>query len=362
MSLVRHRARGIAMAAVVVGLLVSWSAGCGSDKIEPGSLAQPDGLPAPAQQMQVERVRQPTLYEAVGTVRSRATATVSSQIGGRIVAVGVEAGTAVVVGEELARIEEQEYKARLEQARSGLRAAEAARDQANTSYARIQKLSEVKAATQEQLEAALSGAKQAAANADAANQRLHEAQIAYEHTRVTSPIGGVVERRLVDPGDLALPGKALFVIHHPEDLRLEASVREGVIDRIRMGQAVSVELVSTHQNVTGTVSEIVPSADPVSRSFQVKVTLPPAGGLYPGMFGKLVIPIGEREAIVVPSAAIIRVGQLTTVRALVRAGVGERGDRWERRYVSIGDERNGQVEVLAGLSAGDSIGWDAAPE
>ena len=355
MSLELYRVRRIAFAALVTGLLCASAIGCGSDKIEPGSLAPPLGLPEPAQQLRVERLRRPTLYEAVGTVRSRATATVASQIGGRIVAVGVDAGTEVVVGEELARIEEKEFKSRLEQARSALRAAEAGRDQADTSYARIVKLSKVKAATQEQLEAAMSGAKQAAANADAASQRLHEAQIAYEHTRVTSPISGVVQQRLVDPGDLALPGKALFVIHHPEDLRLEANVREGVIDRIRMGQQVAVELVATRQSVTGTVSEIVPSADSVSRSFQVKVTLPHSDGLYPGMFGKLVIPIGEREAIVVPSAAIIRVGQLTTVRAQV-------GDRWERRYVSIGDERDGRVEVLAGLSPGDSIGWDAAPE
>ncbi len=353
MSYAQNRVRGIAIAGMWVVVLCSLSAGCRSEKIEPGTVAPPEGLPEPAHQLKVERVYRLTQYEAVGTVRSRAQATVSSQIAGRIVSVQVEAGTPVEAGAQLARIEEQEFRARVEQARSGLRAAEAGRNQADTSYARIEKLSRVKAATQEQLEAALSSAKQAAANADVARQRLREAQIAFEYTRVTSPIRGVVEQRLVDPGDLALPGKALFVIHHPEDLRLEASVREGVIDRIRMGQDVVVELVATNQTVTGTLSEIVPSADPVSRSFRVKVTLPPTEGVYPGMFGKLRIPIGEREAIWVPSAAIIRVGQLTTVRARV-------GDRWERRYVSIGEERDGRVEVLAGLSSGETIGWDSA--
>jgi HlyD family secretion protein len=352
MSAKRNQARRRATTGVMTILLaVLAAAGCGSEKIEPGQLAPPEGLPEPSQQIEIERVRRPTQYEAVGTVRSRATATVSSQIAGRITSVQGDAGTSVEAGTELARIEEQEFKARVEQARSGLRAAEAGRDQADTSYARIEKLSQIKAATQEQLEAATSSAKQATANVEVSRQRLREAEIAYDHTRITSPIGGVVEQRLVDPGDLALPGKALFVIHHPEDLRLEASVREGVIDRIRMGQEVTVQLSATDQTVTGTVSEIGPSADPVSRSFQVKVTLPPARGLYPGMFGKLEIPIGERDAILVPSAAIIRVGQLTTVRTRV-------GERWERRYVSIGEERAGRVEVLAGLSAGEVIGWD----
>ena len=352
MSPERSLLRDISTAAAVAVCVCFSSIGCGSEKIEPGTVAAPEGLPEPAHRVRVERVRTPTQYEAVGTVRSRATANVSSQIAGRIVAVEVDAGTPVEAGTPLARIEAQEFKARLEQARSGLRAAEAASEQADTSFIRTRKLAKIKAATQEQLEVAQSGDKQASANVDAARQRLREAQIAYDHTRVTSPIGGVVEQRLVDPGDLALPGKALFVIHHPEDLRLEASVREGVIDRIRMGQEVAVELVAIDQTVTGTVSEIVPSADPVSRSFRVKVTLPPAQGVYPGMFGKLSIPIGERDAILVPSAAIERVGQLTTVRA--RAG-----DRWERRYVSIGAERDERVEVLAGLSAGETIGWDS---
>lgn len=342
---------GSMRAALIFGWLPVVLCACQPDVIEPGRVAAPGGLIEPARQATVESIRRPTLYEAVGTVRSRATATVASQVSGRIVTVWVDAGKAVQAGERLAKIDDQEFSARLEQARSGLRAAEAGREQADASHARMAKLTEVNAGTQEQLEIALLGARQATANLDAARERLREAQIAYEHTNVVSPIGGVVEQRLVDPGDLALPGKSLFVIHHPEDLRLEASVREGAIDQIRMGQQVAVELVSTKQRVTGTVSEIVPTADSVSRSFQVKVTLPPAPGVYPGMFGKLGIPIGERDAIFVPDAAIIRVGQLTTIQVRVL-------DRWERRYVSLGELVGGEVEVLAGLSPGEMIGWE----
>jgi len=350
MSIRLRRVSALAIIAAAIAALALAPTGC-SDEIAPGRVAPPEGLPEPANELKIERTRRPTQYEAVGTVRSRATATVSSQVAGRIVSVEVDAGTPVERGSSLCRIDEEKATARLEQARSGLRAAEAGRDQTDTSYARIEKLLRVNAATQEQLEAALSTNLQAIANVDAASQRLREAEIALEHTQVVSPITGVVERRLVDPGDLALPGKALFVIHHPNDLRLEAGIREGVIDRIRLGQQVMVELVATRQTVTGTISEIVPSADPVSRSFQVKVALPPAEGVYPGMFGKLRVPIDEREVIFVPSASIVRVGQLTTIRARV-------DDRWERRYVSLGEERESEVEVLAGLSAGDTIGWD----
>ena len=354
---IRRRARrratfgpAIAAALAVTALSSPFPLGCGGE-IAPGSVAPREGLPAPGNELAIVRTRRVTRYEAVGTVRSRATATVSSQISGRVVSVALDVGADVEKGTLLCRIDDQEIRARLEQTRSGLRAAEAARDQADTAYARIEKLAAIKAATQEHLEVALSAARQTTANVDTASQRLREAEIALEHARVASPINGVVEQRLVDPGDLALPGKPLFVIHHPEDLRLEAGVREGVIDRIRLGQPVEVELVATRRTVTGTVSEIVPSADPVSRSFLVKVALPPSSGLYPGMFGKLRIPVGVREVILVPSEAVVHVGQLTTVRARMN-------DRWERRYVSLGEERDAQVEVLAGLAAGDTIGWD----
>ncbi len=323
----------------------------GAEKIPPRASAPPKGEPAPAQRYRVERVARLIWYEAVGTVRSRAQATVSSQVTGRIVEVAVDAGAQVDVGTLLARIEDEQFRARVAQARSALEAAQAGGVRSEAAYGRVQELFRKKAATQEQLEAAEADAKQGRASIDAAAQKLSEARAAYGYTRIQSPIAGVVAERFVDPGDLALSGKALFVVHHPRDLRLEASVREGMIGAIHIGQKVEVDLTSADATVAGTVSEVVPSADPVSRSFLVKVLLPQTDGLYPGMFGKLRVPVGERSTIVVPREAIVRVGQLTTVRVLA-------GDRWERRNVTVGTGDADVLEILSGLSAGDTVGWN----
>jgi multidrug efflux pump subunit AcrA (membrane-fusion protein) len=97
------------------------------------------------------------------------------------------------------------------------------------------------------------------------------------------------------------------------------------------------------------VDEFVPSADPVSRSFRVRVALPEIENLYPGMFARMRLPVGQRRAVTVPAESVTAVGQLRTV-------VVEEDGRWERRYVTAGETRDGSTEILSGLSGGETVG------
>jgi hypothetical protein len=97
------------------------------------------------------------------------------------------------------------------------------------------------------------------------------------------------------------------------------------------------------------VDEIVPSADPGSRSFLVKTNVPTYPGLYPGMFGRLFIPVGETKRIYVPVGAVTQVGQLDYVIVTTDQGPA-------RRYVRLGSHsRDGFLEVISGLAAGEKI-------
>ncbi len=344
------------LGAVVFVLFILWMAdSCDTDRIAPTSLEPRTGEPAPEHTLLVRQDEQNTWYEAVGTVRSRVQATVAPQITGQILEIRVDVGDQVERGEVLASLDSREYTARLEQARSALVSAQAERELATTAYNRFQGLFEKKAVTLEQLESAEARRKQADAAVNAAEQKVEESQTLLGYTRLHSPMDGVVTDRPADPGDLAYPGKALLVLHDPEDLRLEAYVREGLISRIRTqmeeGNEVEVQLDAIERSVRGRITEVVPSADPVSRSFLVKVSLRRTEGVYPGMFGKLRCELDPRPAILIPEHAVVRVGQMATVRV-------RQDGRWQRRFVTLGGTSNGKIEVLSGIQDGEEIGWD----
>ena len=99
----------------------------------------------------------------------------------------------------------------------------------------------------------------------------------------------------------------------------------------------------------GTVEEIIPSADPATRTFLVKVGFPPQKDLYPGMFGRLLVPIEEKEVVAVPDLAVKRMGQLEVVT------IEEKGE-WKEIFVKTGRRLMGEkVEIISGLKGDETI-------
>ncbi len=352
-------------------------------KVAPGRGPEPADAPAPARTATVARGQVPLFEEAVGTVRSRTVVAVSAQVSARVLEVTRRSGAPVSPGDLLVRLDAREATSRVAQAKQALAAAEMAKRRAVESKAqgearlaratsqheRYRKMLAGQAIEAERAEAAETEwvqAKSAVAEAQAAigaadaqieqmRQVVAEAEILEGYTTVSSPIEGVVIERQVEPGDLAQPGRTLLVVLDPKALRLEAQVRESLISRIRKGQPLQVTIPAAGERVDGTVAEIVPSADPASRTFTVRVDLAPTQGAYAGMFGRLRIPLGQREAVRVPAGALVRVGQLETV--LVKTG-----GRWHRRFVTTGrTDAEGLVEILSGLGGGETVGLAEEP-
>ena len=336
---------------ILVGLILYLSGFFGRAKIEPGTFQPVKEVPEPLVTAIVKTTTHPIWYEAVGTVQSKSETTIAPQVTGRIMDVSVDDGDRINSGDLIATLDSEEITARLKQARSGVDSANAIRVQANAAFKRIQKLFQQNAATQEQLEAAEAAKMQADAGLAAAEQRLEEVKVMISYTRIVSPLNGVVRKREVEPGDLAWPGKPLVILHDPQNLRLEASIREGLINKVKIGDRVRIEISALNEEMDGTIDDIVPLADPVSRSFIIKVSFPSVEGIYPGMFGKIKIQTGDHEAVLIPRPAITEIGQLQTVRV-------KQNDRWIRRYVTTSTIINGSIEILSGLQGGETIGWD----
>ena len=340
------------LGALVLVILALWMGGVfASGVVDPGKRDGPDTGAAPTTTREVGTTRRVMAYTAVGTVRPVGESTLAAQVPGKVAEVLVREGDRVKRGQLLVRLEDAEFRTRVAQAESGLKAAQAALTAAEKALTRTRELRKAEAVTLERLEGVESRHAQAAAAVTTAEEKVTEAKTVLGYAELASPLDGVVVARQAEPGDLAWPGRPLVTVYDPAQLRLEADVREGLRHMIRIGTEVTVALEALDLELKATIDEIVPSADPVSRSFRVKITLPSKPGLYAGMFGTLALMTGERDAVVIPEAAVRRVGQLATVR--VRSGGG-----WLPRHVTLGPLADGNREILSGLRPGDTIGWD----
>ncbi len=208
----------------------------------------------------------------------------------------------------------------------------------------------------EVLKSALAGVEQARLGIEGAVARLaqgqqfvKEAQIALGYTKIYAPDSAVVAEKHIEPGDLAWPGKTLLVLHKPQELQLEAKIPESLRARIVLNQKYAISIDSIGYKGEGEAIEAIPSADPVSRTFLIKLKIPYNEGMYPGMFGKMFVELAATERILIPAGCILRVGQFTSVY------VKSSSEKWSRRFVTLGKTHGNQIEVLSGLNPEETI-------
>ncbi|MCF8042779.1 MAG: efflux RND transporter periplasmic adaptor subunit [Desulfarculaceae bacterium] len=317
-------------------------------KIAPGRVeAQTQAAPK-GEIVKARRVELPVYHQAVGTLRPVSEIRVEAQVPGRILSLKAEPGQMVKQGQELVVLDGREYQARLEQARQGLVETRAVVQRARSEHNRIKQLLQGQAATQRQMEQATEGLERALAQQAQAKRQVEQASLALGYTKVSATVPGRVLKRLAEPGDMALPGRPLLLMEAGQGLRLEALVPERMVGRVHPGQELTVELPAQGKRLAAKVEQIVPTADPATRTFLVKATLPQAPELFAGMYGRLLIPIGKRQAVLIPARAIKMVGQLEMV-TLKQDGL------WRRAMVTTGRSQGDLVEVLSGLKGGEEL-------
>ncbi len=344
------RVWGTLAAMTVLGLVLAYLAGVFHTKID-SDAAITKTAAAGGEVAVVEAVRETVFEQAAGTVQAKDETVISARITATISKVNVRAGDRVGRGDPLIELDARESAARLAQQRQVVLAAKAGLTQAQRDYDRTQNIFNTMPAaiSRAAVDAAVAALRSAEAEFGRARRAVEEARTTSSYARISAPIDGTVIDRYADPGDTATPGAPLLRLYNPRLLRLEANVRESLAMRLVKDTELAVRIDALGADLTGTVEEIVPSADPGSRSFLVKVTLPENESLYPGMFGRLRIPSAEKERYYVPAAAVRRMGQLEFVMAETDRGA-------VRRYVRTGSRGSeGRIEVLSGLEPGEHI-------
>jgi RND family efflux transporter MFP subunit len=305
----------------------------------------------------------PDYVEAVGTVRALQTSQLSAQVAGIVVAIRAQEGQLVRKDELLIVLDDAQQRAALQRASAAVSSAQqdlAAGDAdyalANSTLGRYQSLYEKKSVSPHEMDEVQARAKSAGARRDQAQAGITQARAmelqaraGLGYTRIRAPFDGVVTAKQVDVGTLASPGVPLLTLEDTRRFRLEASVDESDIRLIKMGATAAVAVDALGTELQGKIVQIVPAADPASRSFVVKLELPSDSRLRSGVFGRVRFPRGERDAILMPRTALLDHGQLQGVYV-----VGADG-QIALRFVTVGKPAGDNIELLSGVAAGERL-------
>jgi RND family efflux transporter MFP subunit len=318
-------------------------------KAKPGPVeARAEPATAAGSLVEVKLIKRPRTESAVGTVRALHEAIVASKILARVKEVKIRAGQTVKASDELVVLDDADLQARLRQAHAAEAGAAAKLNQARIDVEQATRLRAVNSVSQQELEQANTAYLAAKAELERTQEAVKEAEIQQGYASIRAPIGGVIVDKKVNPGDMVSPGQALLSMYDRERMQMIATVRESLAMGLKVGQQVAARLDALDLNCHATISEIVPEAHAESRSFLVKVTGPCPPNVYSGMFGRIFIPLGDEEVLVVPPQAVRKVGQLGEV------DVFENGTT-RRHVVQLGRTLAEGREVLSGLKAGERV-------
>ncbi|MEC4890302.1 MAG: efflux RND transporter periplasmic adaptor subunit [Nitrospira sp.] len=327
---------------LLIGLLLLVSFGCGS-KEEPVAavVAAAPQTTIQAAVIDVAMAQVPVRVEVTGQVTAIFQATLSSRIQGTIDRLLVREGTRVAKGQILIQLDNRDVQADLARASAEV-------ENARAQLIRMKALLTEDAVSKQEVENATRAFKVAEAS-----RKAVLAQLSY--TVVKAPFDGVITEKRVEAGELASPGQPLLQMEDPRQLRLEATVAEGDLKAVSLGDKIPILIDALGAApLHGVVSQILPAGDPQTHTFMVKVDLPVTPGLKSGMFGRLQLDKGMTQTILVPSSAVIERGELTSLFVVGADRIGR------LRWVKLGRRFDKQVEILSGVNAGERVLLDGA--
>jgi RND family efflux transporter MFP subunit len=332
----------------------------------PVRAAGPTAVPAKVITVSAEAFR--TTVPVTGSLVSLARVEVKAEVVGRITRFDKEEGAHVQAGEPIAWVNDENYQLSLRQAETGVKVAEAALERATlieshsrSELERADNLLKSGGITDKDLKATRLLERDAAAQVTVAKAQIEQARAALElaqkHIRDTvirSPISGDIQRKMVNTGAYVEASTPIIMVVDNGRLELESSVATADLGAIRSGQRVTFS-VNSYPEVAfeGTVLEINPAVDELTRSARVRVRVDNSGRkLKAGMFAQGEILTGvDASAVVVSASAVYRDDRSAKSAYVFVVQDGKAA----RRDVRIGRERDSKLEILEGLAPGDRL-------
>jgi len=341
----------VATLAVAVLLPTLAMAACGDgDAGEDAGREQAASAGTPVETAVARRDTLSSTVRAVGTLEADARVEIRPELDGHVTDIEFEEGQEVREGQVLVRLDQNKLRAQANAARAAVKRARTTATNLERRLARNDSLLATGAISdqayddlQAEYESAEAALEEAEANLELAEQRLEDATI-------RAPFDGRVGAREFHSGDYVQIGQTLFTVVDDDPLEVQFSVPERYLGRLEVGSPVRITVRSDPGNpVTGRVTFVSPYVDPSTRTVELKARVPnPASELRAGQFASVVMELESREGVVIPEAAVVP-RQDRRLVFVVRDGVAS------ERTVELGQRGRGTVEIVSGLSAGDTV-------
>lgn len=274
--------------------------------------------------------------EALGTVRANESVDITSKIADRVIGIHFDEGKQVRKGDVLVELDNAE-------ALADLAAAEAAERDSRSQFKRSRELFQTRALSEAQLD-------QLEATMLANQARVAAARSRVNDRRITAPFNGRVGLRNVSLGGLVNPGAVITTLDDLSTVKLDFAVPELFLSSLKPGLTVQAQSTA-YPNATfkGRVDSVDTRIDPTTRAVVVRAMIDNQDGrLRPGMFMTLRLVRSEGKALMLPETAIVPEDSRHFVFVVAAA-------RAEKREVTVGRRRPGEVEILKGVTEHDEV-------
>ena len=276
----------------------------------------------------------------IGTLRAEESVVIRSEIAGRVLSIHFAEGQQVSQGDDLVTLDPAEYQAQREESTVAVQL-----NQLN--FERLKDLYNKQLSSRQAYDEA-----QAKLEESRARQALD--QVRLDKTVIRAPFDGVLGLRQISPGAYIQPGQDLVTLAKTDAVKLDFRVSERFLPQIHVGQPIKVTVDAyPNQTFTGKVYASEVSVDEETRTLLLRANLPNAGGeLKPGMFARVALVLEERRhALLIPEQALVPQGKENLVFKVVDG-------KALSSPVKLGQRREGEVEILAGLGTKDQVVTD----
>jgi membrane fusion protein, multidrug efflux system len=340
--------------AALLGLLTISVAACsGAAHEAPPTPAEATTRAVPVRGANVEQRDLRETITVTGTLRPKAEIKVIAEVAARLDRLAKDEGSLVRKGELLAVLDDTDYNLTLQRAKAALAVADANRAHAAAERDRANSLLKTGGITDKDHLSAQVNLQVAEASFAQAKAEVAIAEQNVTRTRVIAPFSGRLIDRLSDAGSVLASGTPIFTLVDDSELEFRAAVPSSDYAKVKVNAPVTLTMDALPDvEVTGKVTRVVPMVQERNRSFELIARVPGQQRLVAGLFARAEIYVREvKGALLVPPSAVVRDGA-NPDRADVFVVANNKA---ERREIALGVEQPDAIQVIKGLSGGETV-------